>query len=169
MGVAARQEGWEVAVRGILEGYEKADRKKVCKQIGGLRADRDRLRRAMDGAREGSARYKALRACLQRRDRQIQALKIRMGMTEEERARRGLWSLGKDQRLTHEVLGGGGSTEPQDVLKIKHPTKGTVTTQEDILDLHRRAESERHPPHARTSPTASSSSRPARSAQRGRW
>ena len=105
---AERQEGWEVAVRGVLEGYEKADRKQVCKQIGGLRTDRERLRRAMEGAREGSARHKGLAACLQRRDGQIQALKIRMGMTEEERARRGLWSLGKDQRVTHEVLGGGG-------------------------------------------------------------
>ena len=129
-----RQEGWEVAVRGVLEGYEKADRKQVCQQIGGLRTDRERLRRAMEGVREGSAKHKGLEACLQRRDRQIQALKIRMGMTEEERARRGLWSLGKDQRATHEVLGGGGVVGPHDVLEITHPEKGKVTTQEDILE-----------------------------------
>ena len=121
---AARQEGWEVAVRGVLEGYEKADRKQVCKQIGGLRTDRERLRRAMEGAREGSARHKGLAACLQRRDGQIQALKIRMGMTEQERARRGLWSLGKDQRVTHEVLGGGGGGGPTRCARDHAPREG---------------------------------------------
>ena len=130
-----RQEGWEEGARGVLEAYEKEERKRRCKRVGGLRADRDRLLKAAESCREGSSRRKELTARAKRRDWQIQKIKIELGRAEEERDRRSVWSMGKDQKATHEVLRGGGKVGVQpEVLGMTHPEKGDVTSQADIIE-----------------------------------
>ena len=130
-----RQGRWEGEVREVLEEYEKGERKGRCKKMGGLRADRDRLLKAAAGLEEGSARRREMEARAQRRDRQIQVIKIQLGMAEAEKDRQGLWGMGKDQKATHEVLRGGGKVgKQQDIMSMEHPVEGEVTGQADILD-----------------------------------